>query len=144
LLRERENRKINQDAMAELLDMTTSAYARLERGETSLKLEKLLEFSEKLDIPVHEFLPETISIYNQDSAKQGNKGHIGLLIGNVFNYSSDKADDGAHQLLAQENTHLKEKNALLESRIKDLEARIGDLERRLAKGNDEPMKMPNV
>lgn len=116
----REDRKMNQTEMAELLGVSVPTYSRLERNETSIDLEQVVRFSQKLNIPIQEFLPETISISN--NSQSGNSGNIGLVMGTV-NYYSDKE-------LQQENTFLKEKIQLLEGKIKDLEEKI-DLMKKL-------------
>lgn len=58
LYNERNERKLNQAEMAELLGVSTSAYARLERGETSAEMEQLAFFAKKLDIPFNDLLPK--------------------------------------------------------------------------------------
>ena len=75
----REERKLNQQEMAELLHMTPSSYSRLERGETSAELEQLVTFSKQLDIPIQELLPEILSIHSNSQQGQG-----GLVFGNYY------------------------------------------------------------
>ncbi len=111
LLTARNDRKLNQAEMAELLGLAPSTYSRIERNEGSATLEQVLDFSQKLNVPIQDFLPETISI---NSSNQN--GNIGLVMGTI-NYYGD-------QTLAQENAFLKEKNAFLEKRIADLEEKI--------------------
>lgn len=109
LLQAREDRKLNQAEMAEFLNVSTSAYARIERNETSVDLEQLMKYAEKLEIPIQDFLPETLSINHNNNTN----GQVGLVIGSVYHYGDTE--------LAQENEHLKEKLALLEKRVADLE-----------------------
>ena len=80
----RTDRKMNQDEMAELLGVSTFAYARLERNETSAEIEQIANFSEILKIPLEEFLPEKFSIHNNSR-----NGHVGFVIGNIYNYKDD-------------------------------------------------------
>ncbi len=119
LLTERQDRKINQTEMAELLGLSPSSYSRIERNEGSVDLEQIIDFSQKLNIPIQDFLPDTISI----NTRQDQNGQIGLVMGSIYNYYnySDKEIAQVLTLLAQENTFLKEKNSLLEKRIADLE-----------------------
>jgi len=58
LMWEREDRKLNQIEMAHLLGLPQSAYSRLERNETSVEIEQIVNFSKVLQVPVQEFLPE--------------------------------------------------------------------------------------
>ena len=105
----REERKLTQNEMADLLGLSASAYSRLERNQVSSELEQIAQFAEILNVPIQDFLPETLTITNKDN----DHGHVGVLIGNFYNYGNEK--------LAQENEVLREKNKILEGKIKDLE-----------------------
>ncbi len=106
----RQDRKLSQAEMADLLGITAPTYSRLERNETSIDLEKLTDFAHKLNIPIQDFLPETITQNNTN-----NQNSQGLVVGNIYNYNySDKE-------LAQENAFLKEKIQLLEEKNKQKE-----------------------
>ena len=106
----REEKRLTQDEMAELLIMSKSQYARLERNETSLELDQLTTISKTLDVPIHEFLPETFQINNTPNYSQG-----GLVFGN-FNYYANDTD--AIRELQKEIEYLKRENELLRSEIK--------------------------
>jgi transcriptional regulator with XRE-family HTH domain len=82
----REERRLSQSEMAEMLEMSPSAYARLERNETSAEIEKLCEMAEKLNVPIQDLLPETVSI-NNNSTNTGNGG--GMIFGNQYYYTHD-------------------------------------------------------
>ena len=107
LLTARNDRKLNQAEMADLLGLAPSTYSRIERNEGSATLEQVLDFSQKLDVPIQDFLPETISI---NSSNQN--GNIGLVMGTI-NYYGDQA-------LAQENAFLKEKIQSQQTEIENL------------------------
>lgn len=74
--------------MAELLGISTSAYARMERGETSAELNDLNHFATALKIPLHSLLPNTLTVNNKsDSLHNG-----GIIVNSLVNfnfYSSD-------------------------------------------------------
>lgn len=119
----REDRKLNQIEMAELLGVSPSTYSRLERNETSLELEQIVNFSKTLQIPIQEFLPETLAIHHSNNEN----GQVGFIIGNFNNYANtnELVKDLEHQLALknQENTFLKEQienlkkiNTLLEKK----------------------------
>ena len=80
----REERKINQAEMADLLGLSQSAYGRIERNETSPDIDQLVEFSKKLNVPIQDFLPDTFSIHNNH-----NGGQAGIIFG-TFNYYTEK------------------------------------------------------
>lgn len=86
LLQIREDRKLSQQEMSDLLNMSSSAYSRLERGETSLAFEELPAMAQALGIGVQDLLPDTLTINNSNNTNQS-----GLIFGNIYNYyqSSD-------------------------------------------------------
>lgn len=94
--------------MAALLDVSASAYARLERNETSVDIETLTIFSRVLDVPLHEFLPETFQINNHNHNGQG-----GLVFGNFY-YCTGGSEEIAR--LREENERLKEKLSKLNTK----------------------------
>jgi len=52
----RKNKGLSHENMANELDMSQSAYNKLERGETTLSLERLLKISEILEVNVGDIL----------------------------------------------------------------------------------------
>lgn len=62
LLSVRDDRRLSQAEMADLIGVPTSTYARIERNETSVEIEKLTQFAEKLGMAIQELLPETIAV----------------------------------------------------------------------------------
>jgi transcriptional regulator with XRE-family HTH domain len=112
----REERKLNQNEMAELLGISPSSYGRIERNESSPDLDQLVQFSKTLNVPIQDFLPDTFSIHNNH-----NGGQAGIIFG-TFNYYTDKNAEvvkmeSENRLLQLEITHLKEKISWLEERL---------------------------
>jgi transcriptional regulator with XRE-family HTH domain len=95
----RQERQLTQDELADFLGISTSAYARFERNETSMDLDILMKVSKKLDVPVHEFLPETFQINNNPNYSQG-----GIVFGNFYYYANP---NDANDALQKENESLK-------------------------------------
>jgi transcriptional regulator with XRE-family HTH domain len=115
----REDRKLTQAEMADLLGVSSSTYARIERNETTADLEQISGFAKILQIPIQEFLPDTICVTN--SSHQNNQNAQGLVLGNIYNYNySDKDKEQALLLKDQEVSFLKEKITLLETSLTDL------------------------
>jgi transcriptional regulator with XRE-family HTH domain len=115
----REERKLNQNEMAELLGISPSSYGRIERNESSPDLDQLVQFSKTLNVPIQDFLPNTFSIHNNH-----NGGQAGIIFG-TFNYFTDKNAEvvkmeSENRLLQLEITHLKEKISWLEEKLKQL------------------------
>ncbi len=46
--------------------MSVSAYGRLERGETTIDINQLVKICDKLDVPIQDFLPDTITFHNHN------------------------------------------------------------------------------
>lgn len=82
LKRIRETRKIkgySHDYMATMLEISPSAYNKLERNETTLSLERLLVITDILEIPITEVLDiKTGDIFNQD-LKDNSIGRVETL-----------------------------------------------------------------
>jgi transcriptional regulator with XRE-family HTH domain len=117
LLAIREQRKLTQAEIADVLDVPTSTYARIERNETSVSLDKLTSFAEALQVPMHELLPETVSITNNST----NSGQGGVIFGNLYFYQGDTV---ATSHIAAENKVLKETLKQFEEKIKELEEKL--------------------
>jgi len=108
LLEIREDRKMSQEEFADFLGFSSSAYGRLERNETSIEIEQMIGIADKLDVPIQEFLPETITINNTDNDNQTGA----ILFGNQTNntnyyyYNSDDAVKQKDQEIARLNEEI--------------------------------------
>ncbi len=123
LAEERELRKLNQAEMADLLGVPPATYSRIERGVTSVDLEDVMRFSKNLDIPIQEFLPETINFNHSNNEN----GTVGLLIGNFYHYNDVNSQvlqlqneieklNLRIEFLEKENAHQQKIIALLEGK----------------------------
>jgi len=71
----RRQKGYSNEVMAMDLGMSTSAYNKLERMETSISLEKFIKIIEILNVPYSEFFDLTVkSVYQQD-LKDNSIGH---------------------------------------------------------------------
>jgi transcriptional regulator with XRE-family HTH domain len=105
----REKGKLTQQEIAELLGLSTSAYARLERNETTPDFEQITKFSQALDIPIQEFLPDTVVFHNYNHGRGA-----GVIFGNYI-------------VNVQGNEHireLEEENLKLKTRLEALEEQL--------------------
>lgn len=57
----RGQKKISQQEMAVFLEITQSAYNRIENGLTELKVSDLKKIAEKLEISIHDLLDENVT-----------------------------------------------------------------------------------
>ncbi|MPN09870.1 hypothetical protein SDC9_157163 [bioreactor metagenome] len=72
-INEFRNRKgFSYENMAHDLDLSVSAYRKIETGETKLTVERLVDISKILETPLDEFLDfESQKNFNQDISEQG-------------------------------------------------------------------------
>lgn len=114
----REQKGLNKAQMARLLDMEPSRYGYLENGERYATMEDLTQWAAKLDVPVQDFLPDTISINNMPKING-----VGCVFGSysfVQNYYYG-AEGAPLDRLAQENDALR-------AQVEELKARLARLE----------------
>ena len=97
----REDRKLTQAEMADLLGISASAYSRLERNEVQANFDFITRTAETLNVPLHEFLPDTLSFFNNHYNGQG-----GVVFGN-FNYYANANE--SERALREEVNLLKER-----------------------------------
>jgi transcriptional regulator with XRE-family HTH domain len=123
----RDKKNKNQAEMAELLGLSISAYQRVERNETFVTYEQLLSFAKTLEVPIQEFLPDTITLNNTNNQN----GQGGMILGNIYNnYNySDKEMESEMKLKDKEIEFLKEKISLLETSLTDLRNTVALLQK---------------
>lgn len=91
LKRIRENRKLkgfSHEYMAGMLDMSVSAYNKLERNETNLSFERLLSITDILEMP----LSEILEIKTGDTLHQKFKNNSVGKIETQYQESKDKTE----------------------------------------------------
>lgn len=115
-IRELRMRKgYSQENLAEMLEMTTNGYAKIEQDKTpNLSVRRLEQIAEALNSNVQE-------LYSLGDA---NTHYIGTQNNNdnsTSHYVINQNVPQEYQRLQIENEHFKEKTTSLEQRIKDLE-----------------------
>lgn len=108
----RQDKKMTQEAMAELLSMSQTSYQRLEKGDTSVPYDELPRIANALGVGVQELIPDTLSVYSNNNTNQS-----GLIFGNgnvTINNFTDK--DQYRQSLEK---RIQELEALLERKKDD-------------------------
>lgn len=92
----REMNKWSQEEMAEKLNMSPSGYAKIERGETKLYLEKLEQIANIFNIDITELL-------------NTNEKNICVIIGENSNVIGENSSNyySANEMLVAENEKLK-------------------------------------
>ncbi|MFT3884852.1 MAG: helix-turn-helix transcriptional regulator [Flavobacteriales bacterium] len=72
----REQKKLRHEDMAERLNISQSAYSRLEKGDAKLDVERLQKIAEVLEVPVEELLNGEPLIFNVYDNKGGANGYV--------------------------------------------------------------------
>lgn len=73
----RENHDLTQEEMAVKLNMSTTGYAKIERGETRLNIPRLEQIAEILDVDIFELIcHEEKMIYQANNDVAGNNAAI--------------------------------------------------------------------
>ena len=57
--------------MAEELNITTSAYSKIERGDTDASTSRLLQIAEVLEVSVTDFFEDAVASFRDDIGKYG-------------------------------------------------------------------------
>jgi transcriptional regulator with XRE-family HTH domain len=71
--------KLSQQEIADKLNVRQATYSNWEKGETKPSLDHIIKLSEVLNVPVQEFLPNSIYVYNQDNGDNSLNGfNVGL------------------------------------------------------------------
>lgn len=111
----REERGLTQAQVAEKLEMSETGYAKWERGECQLRVERLYQVAKVLDINVEELLVsenENVVVVNNVNDTASNANH--------FNFSSEnKVLEGNIEHL---NYVIRSKNELLDARERENES----------------------
>jgi len=123
----RDDRKMSQEEFAELLGMSTSGYARLERNETTPDLHQISRICETLKVPIQDFLPDSVTFQTHND-----HGQIGCVFGTIYYYNSK---DELVSKLEHELTLIQEKLAHSEEKVCLLESQVQLLQNLLERGN---------
>jgi transcriptional regulator with XRE-family HTH domain len=113
LLAIREERKLSQSELADLLEISQSTYSRIEKNDASVAFEKLATFADALQIPIQELLPETLSIRNHT------EGYGCVNFGNCTNYHYYNSE-GQIEARDQRIIQLEQKLEEMEAKLKNI------------------------
>lgn len=83
----RENHHLTQEEMASKLDLSTTGYAKIERGETRLNIPRLEQIAEIFGVDITEFISDDKKLIYQGNNKLGNDS--------ALNYYTNTSDNQA-------------------------------------------------
>lgn len=81
----REDKNMTQAVMAEKLGMSETGYAKIERGESGIKIEKLQQIAQVLEVSLADLIPfgdEGVIVFNNSNDNFSNSSNFSLALGN--------------------------------------------------------------
>lgn len=127
----REDKHLTQAVMAEKLGMSETGYAKIERGETAIKVERLQQIANVLEVNIAELLPlgEGVLVFNNSNDNFSNSSNFNLNLGNP---ALESEITNLHQLIEAKNEIISSREreiATLKSQITILEKLVHTLEK---------------
>lgn len=127
----REDKHLTQAVMAEKLGMSETGYAKIERGETAIKVERLQQIANVLEVNIAELLPlgEGVLVFNNSNDNFSNSSNFNLNLGNP---ALESEITNLHQLIEAKNEIISSREreiATLKSQITILEKLVYTLEK---------------
>lgn len=114
----REQNNFTQEKMAEQLNLTPSSYAKLERGETKINIERLQQIANILNIDIKELLNDDngvlkLAISLDNSGEQYQNCEMGENLKEIKNLKTElKYKD---TIIADKETIIKSQNTTIQS-----------------------------
>lgn len=122
----RELKNLTQDYMAEKLDITQSAYSRLENGETKVSKEKLGQIAEVLEVKPDDIVAfDSQKYFNNVSNVKGN--YAGIYISNVDIEFVKKLYEDKIALLEKLITNTEKDLQKTEQELQQYQSKYGEL-----------------
>lgn len=123
--KQREDLDWSQEQMAEKLNLTANGYAKIERGETKLYLDRLEQIAQVLNVDITELLPDKELIIVCDNEIGDNNNSINLGLNNDGgSIKLTKEVEKLQAIIEQKDILLAEKERqiqILESYVKTLQ-----------------------
>lgn len=137
--KQREDLDWSQEQMAEKLNLTTNGYAKIERGETKLHLDRLEKIAQVFNVDITELLPDKELIIVCDNEIEIGYNNNGVNLGaNNYNCSAELAKEveKLQSIIEQKDILLAEKEQRInekEQHIQRLDNMIQFLEKQISK-----------
>lgn len=128
----REDKKLTQADMAEKLGLSETGYAKIERGESKIRIERLFQIAQVLDVSPAELIPFVDDggiTFNNSNDNFSNSSNFTLAIGSSAMENEIRA---LHQVLDAKNSILDSRDreiVALQQQIHALEKLVATLER---------------
>lgn len=108
----REDKHFTQADMAEKLGLSITGYAKIERGQSQINIERLQQISKVLEVSIAELIPfcdDGVVVFNNSNDNFSNSSNFSLALGNP---ALEAEVANLRQILAH-------KNEIIESRDRE-------------------------
>lgn len=110
----REDKQMTQAEMAELLHMSETGYAKIERGESSIRIERLDQIAQVFGVSIADLIP-----FNSDGGIVFNNSNENFS--NSSNFTVALGASALEAEVAMLQQHLEAKDAIILSREREIE-----------------------
>ena len=127
----REDKHFTQADMAEKLGLSITGYAKVERGQSQINIERLQQISKVLEVSIAELIPfgdDGVVVFNNSNDNFSNSSNFSLALGNP---ALEAEVANLRQILAHKNEIIESRDReinLLRQQVETLQKLISSLE----------------
>ena len=127
----REDKHFTQADMAEKLGLSITGYAKIERGQSQINIERLQQISKVLEVSIAELIPfgdDGVVVFNNSNDNFSNSSNFSLALGNP---ALEAEVANLRQILAHKNEIIESRDReinLLRQQLETLQKLISSLE----------------
>jgi hypothetical protein len=127
----REDKHFTQADMAEKLGLSITGYAKIERGQSQINIERLQQISKVLEVSIAELIPfgdDGVVVFNNSNDNFSNSSNFSLALGNP---ALEAEVSNLRQILAHKNEIVESRDReinLLRQQVETLQKLISSLE----------------
>ncbi len=127
----REDKHFTQADMAEKLGLSITGYAKIERGQSQINIERLQQISKVLEVSIADLIPfgdDGVVVFNNSNDNFSNSSNFSLALGNP---ALEAEVANLRQILAHRNEIVESRDReinLLRQQVETLQKLISSLE----------------
>lgn len=127
----REDKHFTQADMAEKLGLSITGYAKIERGQSQINIERLQQISKVLEVSIADLIPfgdDGVVVFNNSNDNFSNSSNFSLALGNP---ALEAEVANLRQILAHKNEIVESRDReinLLRQQVETLQKLISSLE----------------
>ena len=127
----REDKHFTQADMAEKLGLSITGYAKIERGQSQINIERLQQISKVLEVSIADLIPfgdDGVVVFNNSNDNFSNSSNFSLALGNP---ALEAEVANLRQILAHKNEIIESRDReinVLKQQVETLQKLISSLE----------------